>query len=535
MLENDCMRSSLVGVATPTPLAPSRTDMRSGSAVPDSVEIRACRWLTVLMRMFSVLLGAACVLGAVAAARNVIAFGDGTYTDTVLLTAMLRVRDGLPLYPDVTKPPFMFLHYGPLYPLVGGIVARVADLGLVETLAMARTLSVVMTLVAAGSVAGLARVCGATTPGALVAAGLFLSSYVIHPWAYSARTDLPAAGFALAGMLVLLRWPSRAGAAGAGLLMAAGFECKQTYAIGVAVAGLSLVWQRHWSRMAILIGAWLGVVTATALVMSSLTDGRFLEQTIGNNVIPFRPATVPKHLAFYLPQSFTVLILAGVGLCAGRRVGPASVTMRLYALATTVVGIVSIARMGSNYNYLLEATAVLTVFGGVGFTRLLRVIESVQADNRGPGRIRTAGAALLAAAMTSAMSLPVFTLWVSAEYPPDQSALIAAIRERPGPVLTERDSLAVMLAGKEPIAGDPIGISSISLDGRWDPAPLHALIRSQAFSMVVLNAPLEETPNYDGFPWWPPDTLEQLRQRYRFEGRLGRYYLYVPDRSAAQR
>src|SRR5438477_7713075 len=41
---------------------------------------------------------------------------------------------------------------------------------------------------------------------------------------------------------------------------------------------------------------------------------------------------------------------------------------------------------------------------------------------------------------------------------PDSTDLIELIRAVPGPVLTEREAIAVILAGKEPTGGEPFGI-----------------------------------------------------------------------------
>jgi len=137
------------------------------------------------------------------------------------------------------------------------------------------------------------------------------------------------------------------------------------------------------------------------------------------------------------------------------------------------------------------------------------------------------------AVAVSWLSLPLHGLWMMAANPPDETVLIQALREVPGPVLTENHGLAVMLAGKEPIAGDPIGIASISITGRWDPTPLNEMIRAQTFSLIVLQAPVELVPDYQGFPWWPPGTLETIAEQYQPSGRLGDHFLYIPTQPAA--
>lgn len=492
--------------------------------------VRAADWLMLLLRVLVAALAIGVVLAAIAAVKGVVAYGDFMYTDAVLLHAAMRVRDGFSIYPDVSAPPFLFLHYGPVYPLTVGLISRFGDLGLLETLYVARSLTVLATVVAAASIAGLSALCGARRQGAMVAAAFFITAYVIHPWAYVARTDLPALGAVLLGTFLLLRWRTLPAALVGGLLLAIGFEFKQTYGLAFLAIVLSLVWQRQWTRAVTVAAAWAILVALTALIMTSLTDDRYLEQIVGNNLLPFRVETAWQYLSQYMLGTLTLIVLAMIGFVPSRPAGPAAATVRVYALMTALSGAAASARMGSSYNYFIEATALLAVLAGVGFSRVQSLIQTAAAHAGSSFQAKWMLAAVaLAIVAVGALALPLRVVYLAATHSPDETTLIDALRHAPGPVLTERHGLAVMLAGKEPIAGDPIGIASIALGGRWSPEPFHEMIRTQMFALVALDQPVEEVPERDGFPWWPPGTVELIGQHYRFERRLGDAYLYVPN------
>lgn len=525
--------------AYPTSLGPTRHESlptvtgpvtATLPSLPIAVVLRVAHWLRILLHILTVALGLGTVLATIAAVRGIVAYGDWMYTDAVLLHAAMRVRDGLSIYPDVSKPPFLFLHYGPLYPLAIGLISRVADLGLLETLYLARILTVLTTVVAAASIVGLTAVCGASRTGALVAAAFFVTAYVIHPWAYVARTDLPALGATLLGLFVLLRWSSMSAAAIAGLLLAVGFECKQTYAVGVVAVVLSLILQRQWTRAVVVATVWIALVGLITFTMTWLTDGRYLEQAFGNNMLPVRMQTAWKYVSQYVPNLLALIVLAGIGLIAPGATGSASTTVRVYTCLAVVSGLVAVARMGSSYNYFIEATALLSISAGVGFDRARSLVD----DAIGHLRSRLRASLMVAAVPLAIVAVGMFALTLRyvafvAIHSPNETGLIETLRDASGPVLTARHGLAVMLAHKEPIAGDPIGIASITLGGRWDPTPLHEMVRTQAFVLIALDLPAEEVPERDGFPWWPPGTVELVREHYAYERRLGHLYLYVPN------
>lgn len=479
--------------------------------------------------LFWVMLAIGTLLAGLAAVRGIVADGEPMYSDGVLLYLVMRVRDGLPIYPDYTQAPFLQMPYWPAHVGVAGLLARAADLGTAGTLYLTRGLALAAACTATVCIVLMAELGGARRRAAIVGGGLFVTAYVVHPWAYVARGDLPGLGLVLAGVVVLLRSRGLTGAAAAGLLMAAGFSCKQTFVVGIAAMTLSLCWRRQWLRTFVLVGAWVSFVGSVAATMHLQSGGLFFENTVSNNVLPFRLQTIVGHLSAYVPLCLPLLALASFGWRGTLRSSERLGTLRLYAVLATATGLFTLARAGSYYNHLLEATALLAVFGGIGFDRCLAARERLAAAT---DRSRLAAATVAAAAVLGVSvigyggSLYVLSIW--ATDPPHSTALIEALREASGPVLTERDALSVVLAGKEPIGGDPLGAALLARTGRWDPASLNDLVRSRAFSIIAVNSPIGDRVAFDDFEWWPPGTRESIQENYRFDRRVDGRYLYVP-------
>src|SRR5206468_3118529 len=105
---------------------------------------------------------------------------------------------------------------------------------------------------------------------------------------------------------------------------------------------------------------------------------------------------------------------AVIGLSGPLRDGPVVGTVRIYGVLAVAAGLVSVARMGSNYNYLLEATALLAVFGGVGFTQLRSRLEEAPGGPKTVGRPSAILAVAAMVVLVSCYSLPVRTMWRAA-------------------------------------------------------------------------------------------------------------------------
>jgi hypothetical protein len=486
-----------------------------------------------MSRLIVLMLVIGVVVAGVAAVRGIFVQGEWSYSDGVLLYHILRVRDGFTLYDDFHQPPFLMLPYWPFQVVVTGLLARLANLDTAGSLYLARGLTLAGALLGAAASMGITRHFGARRGSALVTAGLFLIAYTMHPWAYALRFDVTALGLVLAGVwLIICRTSSRT-ALLAGAFMALGFCTKQSFVVAPAAMTLALLWQRNWTRAAGLVVGWLLVVVPTFAYLQWSSDGWFLVDTITGNVQPLRLASLATFVPNFFVMGAPLLSLSALAIYRPGRDGARPVVLIGYGVLALAYGCTTLIRAGSNYNHLVEPVAVLAMLAGLGFDRAADL-----RDSRTESAVSSRAVVWTLVAMLIAIAtLPSLVTRVSmyVQISPDATELIDVIKATPGPVLTEREAIAVILAGKEPIGGEPFGISLLARSGQSSPDAFNALIDTQTYSLIVLGGPADEMPGYLGVAWWPPGALELINARYEPAGRLGQFYLYAPKHAAPLR
>jgi hypothetical protein len=487
-------------------------------------------WIRVMARLAPVVLGGLTVLGLLAAGRGIMSSGQSFHHEGWILFGILRVRDGLPLYPDYQVYPFNLVLYSPVYYLIVGTLSRVLDLNVDATVTLARISSALATAVSALMIAEIGRLCGLSRLGRMAAVGLFVSCYIIHPWLFSARPDALALACSLAGLWVGLRHQTVRGALVTGMLLALAFHTKQSH---VAVAGallLGTIYFRQFTRTFALAISWSICISVGLAFEHVMSNGLFAANTITPNVLTMRLEFVVKQIGQFLVFGFPSLVLTIMGWPSLRKASFSLTVIVLYALIAVSVGFFATAKIGASYNQLLEAAAVLALFGGRGIERLATL--AAESQDAGASTRQSAWRPLAIVLGICAIASSVFpgeTLFGHIVYTPDDSALVRLIARMPGDILTERDSLAVVRAGKTPVFADPFGIALLSQDGRWDPSSLHGMIERREFSLIVLATPLDQFAEFDSFPWWPAGTESRIIEHYVLVGQSRTRLFYAPN------
>ncbi|MCC7366864.1 MAG: hypothetical protein IT306_00485 [Chloroflexi bacterium] len=489
----------------------------------------AARWLWILTRLIVVLIGVGTLLGLAAAVRGIAASGQAFHHEGWMVFSILQVRDGAPLYPDYHAYPFNLALYTPLYYEVVGTLARILSSDANATVMLARATSAVATLGSVGLLFAIARQCGVSRYGATVATGLFISAYIVHPWLYVARPDALALVCCLGGLWAGLRWPGLRGAVLAALLLTLAFHTKQSYVAAAGAFILGTMHLRQWRRAIVFATVWSASVGAGLMLEHVLTAGLFAASTITPNVLPMRLDLVLQQVRLFLILGGPLLLLGLIGWC-GEKTSTGSLTvLRWYTLLAAGAGLFATAKIGASYNQFLELAVMLAVFGGRGVEHLWRLsrhdLSPVAATSSSRARLL---AIPLAAWIVASACLPGAALLDHVLYAPDETALVRAIAEAPGEVLTERDSLAVVRAGKTAVFADPFGVALLSQGGHWNPMALNTMIERQEFSLIVLATPLERTATFDGFPWWPAGTEARIREHYVLADQSPTRLFYVP-------
>ncbi|MEV4491833.1 polyprenol phosphomannose-dependent alpha 1,6 mannosyltransferase MptB [Micromonospora coxensis] len=208
------------------------------------------------------------------------AAGRDPYTVGVAAAGCPWVDSVAPIWRDTPAP------YGPLFLLLAALAATLGG-GLLGTLALLRALALAGVLLAACCLPGLARACGVPVRRA---AWLGLASPLVGVHLVAgAHNDAVMVGLLLLGLLVLVRRPGRAPAAGrlrrllaagqpgallvAGVLLGLAVAVKATAVVVLPFAALAAVRGRHTVRALWRDGGLLAVGVATALLGVSVLSG----------------------------------------------------------------------------------------------------------------------------------------------------------------------------------------------------------------------------------------------------------------------
>lgn len=451
------------------------------------------------------------------------------------------VMGGGSLYHPIDRAPFTTCNYPPAFHVLAGTLGRMTG----NTLAAGRALSLMCAVLLAAAIAAAVWQATAAEDEAVVralagvVAGLgFLSVGYVRAFAALMRTDLLAYLLAYAGFLAFLRWArdSRCVFVAIPLFVGAASTRQSTVAAAMACCvAAALVRFRLGAGLAVGTAA-LGAATAWSI--DRATDGWFLFHTVVAARDVFSWQRVASFVTEMVGHYAVEIAIAGMtavslgllvtGRGRGRRPAWPVLALALYLPAAFVVTL-TVGKLGSDVNYLIEFMAVVWTCCGVALARAV-------AGARRPAASRRAAAE----ASVAAVVVPALLLWrVSLGYsdlgmvnPIPRPALQAAIagvvdrvRRSPEPVMSE-DPLLAVLAGK-PVEFTPLEMSQLAYRGVWRPAPLITRFDRREFSLLVLRFDLFG-PVGHSYTAFTPAMITAMRRGYRADGVRGGYWLYVP-------
>ncbi len=468
----------------------------SATAVPrDRVAVLNLVLLGVLLVVVVIHAGGFLLDGALAIGTPVeLDYGEGIVWQQAALLAGPR------MYQASSALPFIVFHYPPLFHLV----ARAAQAVLPDPLAAGRLVAVASTLAVVPMLGGLILL--ATPSGvrwrvssvlAVVAASLLLLGMApVRNWGVLMRVDMLGLAFGCAGLVVASWAGGRFGGTLLALLLclAAVFTKQTMLSFGVAVFLLSLV-RRPGATMAAaaIVGA-IGV--GAVLVLQHLTGGGFLDNIVGYNINRFS-----LRVAFWVMLSQGPnLLLFGAMLWAAAwllmqlvpTARPRDIWRHLRGLGTTdlvtwrrglvvmevvlsCVVLLTLFKVGGYMNYLLELCCAGCVAAGVVMVALT-----------GRGGAHQRALAVLLAVLLAGIDLQPSRTWAGIA-PPERVAvdteLVARIRDAALPVASE-NMVLLMQSGKG-VVYEPAIVTELAHVGRWDEAPLVAMIRNHGFAFML--------------------------------------------------
>ena len=461
------------------------------------------------------------------------------YGEGPLLNEALRLASGHTIYHNNASPPYIVSNYPPVYV---GLLALFHLLG-AQGFWAGRALSGASVL-AAGVLAGLTvrEVLGGGEPAvgaggrwlsAALALGLICAQYFIWQWGPMERVDSLALAWSMAGLYAVARRPERAERAWPWFLLAA--LTRQSEIEGL-VAALWFLWPRDRARAKGLAARFAGALLVVVAALEVATRGQFLVQILLDNVNRWTVGLAASDLAawVFIAGGLPLVLFAvwGWRLARPRPVGR---LLTGYAAAAWVI-VLTVGKIGSSINYFFPSIAAAAMLAAL--------------VPHAPGR-RQAAAVLLCAFLIGVPPLsnvpgPVgdmareLTAFHDMQTPrfnglgwrvpldgadPGDAALVKLLARTPGPILFS--DMGDLLQSGHTVFYQAFVMTQVAANGHWNPAPLLADARAEAFPLVIFSFPLSQPSLWDT-QRWPPALLRVLATHYHLAGRIGRRWLYRP-------
>ena len=404
-------------------------------------------------------------------------FGEGVIVDQAMLMA-----SGRNIYPpDISTPPWSISNYPPLY--VAALAISVKLVGPAWTFTVGRLISALATLVAGLSLARLVWRGTSDRFAGIVAVAMFTAFPFVVAWAPLVRIDMTALALSLGGLYLLVAWPpSQRRLVASALLMVAAIYARQSYGLAAPLAGV--VWlgthaAGGW-RLALRFAAQMGAVAAAVfVVLNWLTGGGFYFHIVAANINDFDVARLDYFWQLLRRVALVPLVLAvaTMVLTRGRPLFPLVASY----LVGSAVSALTVGKVGSNFNYLLELCAGLSLCAAL-----------LVAWVRRPGRRRVLQPALLLVLAFSVVQMVQVTVRDYGGFLRDRVAqgpaldqLAALIAATPDPVLVDEYQGILAMQGR-PLVLQPFAMTQLAREGRWDQRPLLERIESKHFTAIVM-------------------------------------------------
>lgn len=491
-----------------------------------SVEVWFRRGMWVASALAAIVL--LCYVGTMLWAANELSPPESV----VSAQSLMLVHDGT-LYYDLNHYPYTVCAYMPLfYWLESGLIR--AGLSAFHA----------GRLISFAALMGLIALCGRIAllytgdrHAAWVASLAVASSSLLGSWGTTGQVDTLAAFFALAAFYNYSRFEVR-GANSlwiAGVYAALAVFTKQTMvAAPAAIFVLLLVRDR---KKALWFGGIFGLSVATAvLAINAALNGRFLANTVFANMNPFSAAKFLLQFRYFVSISFGMLVIVAVSF--GRMLRGRTLAPCIYLILAALVFLGTAAKIGSDTNYQIETTLLLTVCAAIGLHQIkffqlyferskswITLLLIPLALHMAIG-YRVSANALLSRLVNEKLS------WAEIDQ------LRPYVQPSGGLVLATDYSAMVRLRQRMDV--EPLIYNLLVSVHVIDPEPVRRDLARGAFSTVILAENVFEPKQFSDaeFGTLPQGQLDEVRKHYRLAHRIpGPFldvYVYQPVRETLE-
>ncbi len=569
------------------------------------------------------------------------------YGEAPLVDQALRLAAGQNIYrPNLDTPPYTISNYPPLYPLALAVLVKVFGPSMVA----ARLLSIACVVLTALLLGGIIGALTRDRVAAVVSGLIFLAFPFVLGWAKLARVDLLALALSTAGLYALVRRPASRpisaltsttqafdtghprlsafvrvlspwrGVISGGLLLVAAIYTRQSYALAAPLAAVIWQWTQDRRRavgLAALVG---GLSLALFLVLNALTAGGFFFNVVTANANAFKMDNLAHWWRQLRTATPVLLILGALYLVSGIRLKasnqtPAGTGIEASAgfsrdepnrlkprfpilaawpllapyLAGAALSALTIGKIGSNMNYLLELCAALSLVAGAwvagsqawpcsgadstsgvtapadqnlaelpvahtspakhperkAIARSRRMRSGFQpgphhsttpvivptGSAQGASEVAFRTALLLALAVQAVLLMryslrdPVPGLAWRMAQPRGDLAELERIAAGADAPILADEFMGMLTLHGKPLYIQPFEVTQLADAGLWDQAPLLADIRARAFPAILIH-------HFPGYPVyqerWTPEMLDAILANYAASTFLAETIVYRP-------
>ncbi len=476
---------------------------------------RLLRWLSPLLIVLALVVFAALIaqsLGLFARhAEEVVRFPYPlNYGEGPLLEQSVRLAAGQEIYRPLDQFPYTISNYPPLFMLAQVPFVRADG----PAYWYGRALSLGSALTAAVFIALTLFALTRDVAGALVGGvSLLLVPYILH-WSPLNRIDSLALALSWVGLFIVVTFGRRGvGLILGALLIALAAYTRQTYLLAVPFAAVVWLWNRYGlyraAVFALLLANFVLIPFCALLVV---TNGGIFAHIVTANT----NAIDVERIRFYASEvgSNLPLLFVGAGLLllAGVRWRSKAWWLALPYLLGGIGAALTIAKVGSDVNYLYELSAALCFAAGTLIATTRRV-------------------PLLKAALIVAVGwqmgvfvqplqqhyADIWLLRMTDDRKHEMEQLMDVVKSGKNVVADEAIGL-LPLVGK-PILFQPFEFSQIAHDGAWDQRPFLAALERGAFDIVLIYQPMAYPSLYQ--ERWTQEMRNALNDRYGPLRRIG--------------
>jgi len=446
------------------------------------------------------------------------------YGEGPLLDQAVRIREGEPIYAtSITEPPYTITNYPPVFTGILSLFNSRES----SSLQAGRILSALSTLGSAFFLFQIVYTSSHDRLAALTAAVIFLIFPFVFQWGGYMRVDNLALFFALAALYMLLRWQAHIWVLlPVAVLLTLAAYTRQSYLLAAPFAcGVYLLF-KDWKRAFYLAGITLLLVGALFAVFMVTTEGGFWQHIGVANQNAFRWETVEWYFRDQLWGPFRIIsVIALVFFIIGWRHIDEWKLAAPFLLGATASAI-TVGKIGSSVNYLLELVAAMALALGLLFA-WLRTEKKAHAQWLNHAVVHGIVVAVVGLLVVSQMRTMLrIDLVEKASHIQNRrtqteelaqiEALVAGV---PGRVLLTEQMNLLPQNGKS-IYLQPFEMTQLYYDGTWEQYDFVREIEQQQFDLILMH-------QWDGERW--TDAMRRaVWNNYTATHYLADTFVYLP-------